>query len=542
MKPDRSQEEKAPVELIDEAFHLLRRTSAPAVAAYCVGTLPFVLALLYFWSDMARSAFASERLLAGTFGLSLLFLWMKTWQAIFVAHLLSHLCGEETPRLELRGFLRTALYQTILQPLGLFLLPLSLLLLAPTGWVYAYFANATLFSNTAPDLRTLHRQSWEQAKLWAVQSHVTLFLFKLFGLVVFINVMLALAGGPWLLKMLLGIETVFSRSPIAMMNTTVLAGAACVTFLCIDPVLKAVYTLRCFYGQSLVTGQDLKAELRTFSNSRPLVTVAALFFLLNVASPGIFAAEQLERGPTSSAPRNEAVSPSALDRTIDEVIQRREYSWRLPRETNDDQARLKADNFVVRFSKGIRNVVRDFAEWLSRRSGQPNIPSTDGLNVAGAIRGLIYVLLAGIIVGLGWWLFRLWKKAESAPEVEAQASLSPPNVADENVGAEELPEDGWMKMAADLLDRGELRLALRAFYLATLAHLAERNLISLARCKSNRDYERELSRRGHALGGVPALFSQSVMTFERVWYGPHNVTREMLAEFAQKTNELKSAS
>ena len=60
MKPKRLKDEKPPIELIEEALALLRCASVSAWGAYCVGTLPFVLAFLYFWSDMARSAFAHE--------------------------------------------------------------------------------------------------------------------------------------------------------------------------------------------------------------------------------------------------------------------------------------------------------------------------------------------------------------------------------------------------------------------------------------------------------------------------------------------------
>ena len=34
------------------------------------------------------------------------------------------------------------------------------------------------------------------------------------------------------------------------------------TYLCVDPILKAAYALRCFYGRSLQSGEDLKAELK----------------------------------------------------------------------------------------------------------------------------------------------------------------------------------------------------------------------------------------------------------------------------------------
>src|SRR5213075_2221734 len=109
-------------------------------------------------------------------------------------------------------------------------------------------------------------------------------------------------------------------------------------------------------------------------------------------------------------------------------------------------------------------------------------------------------------------------------EVMAEALPVTPDVADESVGAERMPQDGWVRLGRELLSRGDLRLALRAFYLATLAHLAERSLIALARFKSNHDYEQELARRGHALQALVRLFSENLGVFERVWYGQHAVT------------------
>jgi len=105
-----------------------------------------------------------------------------------------------------------------------------------------------------------------------------------------------------------------------------------------------------------------------------------------------------------------------------------------------------------------------------------------------------------------------------------------------------LPDAGWIQLAHELLGRGELRLALRAFYLASLSHLGERNLVTLARFKSNREYEGELLRRAHALAAIPQLFSDNVSLFERVWYGSHDVTREMLDQVAGNLDRMKSTA
>ena len=115
----RRPDERPALDLVEEAFHLVRRAPAAALIAYCIGSLPFVLGLLYFWSDMARSAFAEERLLTGSIGMMLLFFWMKGWHAVYAQSLLALLCGEALPRWRPGWLLRTALYQAIVQPLGI---------------------------------------------------------------------------------------------------------------------------------------------------------------------------------------------------------------------------------------------------------------------------------------------------------------------------------------------------------------------------------------------------------------------------------------
>jgi hypothetical protein len=84
-----------------------------------------------------------------------------------------------------------------------------------------------------------------------------------------------------------------------------------------------------------------------------------------------------------------------------------------------------------------------------------------------------------------------------------------------------------------------LRLALRAFYLASLARLAAGDLITIAKFKSNRDYERELQRRAHAFPEVLSTFAQNVSVFDRVWYGLHEVNPDLVADFAGNVQKIK---
>ena len=124
----RRQQGKTALDLIEEAVHLLRTAPVAALASYCLGSLPFLLGLLYFWADMGRSPFAREHVVEAALGIALLFVWMKFWQALFARQLRAHLARETIPPLTLQQVGHIVFAQAVLQPTGLFVLPLVRLL------------------------------------------------------------------------------------------------------------------------------------------------------------------------------------------------------------------------------------------------------------------------------------------------------------------------------------------------------------------------------------------------------------------------------
>ena len=145
-------------------------------------------------------------------------------------------------------------------------------------------------------------------------------------------------------------------------------------------------------------------------------------------------------------------------------------------------------------------------------------------------------------MGVAVYCVRLRRERNSEPAlIRPKPFSSAPDIDDENVDAGQMPEERWTRLARELIDRGEYRLSLRAFYLSTLAHLAERNLIGIARFKSNRDYENELRRRGHAIPNLVPMFSHNVSTFERIWYGVHAVDRDAVLDFAANVERIKAS-
>src|SRR6185503_12653509 len=129
-------------------------------------------------------------------------------------------------------------------------------------------------------VKDLLKVSHQQALLWPKQNHILLLVLGGFGLFVFLNWTSVCFLLPGLAKMLLGIESSFARSSLAMFNTTFLAVIAGLTYLTVDPLVKAVYVLRCFYGESLESGEDLKAELKQLASTGQSLVVCALCLVI----------------------------------------------------------------------------------------------------------------------------------------------------------------------------------------------------------------------------------------------------------------------
>ncbi len=532
------------LETIETAVHLLRVAPAGTLATYYAGALPFVLGLLFFWADMSRNPFAARHAVEAALGLAGLFLWMKFWQAVFAQKLRAQLSGVAPTPLNLARAARIFYTQAAWQPTALFVLPLALIPALPFAWLYAFYQNLTAQADVdAPTLRATFARAWRQALIWPAQNHVILAVISLFSFFVLVGFCIAGITLPELLKILFGIETVFSRGGMAMLNTTFFSSTVALTYLCVDPILKAVYVLRVFQGESLQSGEDLRAALKPFAPGVQRLAAWLVFAL--IFTGGLTAGEQT----TSAPPPTEAIQPQQLDRAISEVIQQRKYTWRMPREKNVESAESEpgiVTRFLQRMGTMFRDAARKVGNWIEkifRKLFGRMLPAPGGSGYGWILtkQMLLYGLLAVVISAIALLLMRSWKRRQQkAGAITTEAIQPAPDLTDENVGADQLPEDGWTTLARELLARGEFRLALRAFYLASLAHLAERNLVSLARFKSNRDYERELQRRAHAFPHLQTVFGENVSAFDRVWYGRYEATGELVTQFAANVERLKA--
>ena len=114
------------------------------------------------------------------------------------------------------------------------------------------------------------------------------------------------------------------------------------------------------------------------------------------------------------------------------------------------------------------------------------------------------------------------------------------NLESDQIIATQLPENEWLRLAQEKIDSGDYRLAMRAFFLATLAHLGERKLLMIRKSKSNGDYVRELALRARDRNDLRGMFTESVRTFDWAWYGWHDVTRDLLDQFRTNHQHIVS--
>jgi hypothetical protein len=486
------------IDLLEEAVNLLRR--APLLT-YLIGAVPFTLAFLFFLTDMTLSPYASGHLPWASLGLALLYVWKNSWQAIFMAKLYGQVSPSETRAV---NPWQAVAMQSTLQPVGL-ILPL------PFPWISAFFRNVGLYAALGrPDaLAAARKQSiYATRQNWGVLSIVALG-----SVLLFVNVLAAIVLLPQLGRSFLGIEGDLARLGNGILNLTTIAVAAAITWFAVDPLLDAVYVLRCFYGESVATGADLRAALKR---------IAIVIFMI-------------------TALHGQSIDQKKLDQAIDQVVHQREFTWRSPRVEGAGPEGKWVDWYrsAVKMGKEIRDFIwNKIKQWLtpddeSRGNGKDT--AVNRKTMLALITLIVALIAAGVLV------FFLRRSRHAVVAAQAVIAAAPAvNLADDSLTADRLPESEWLALADEWMEKGDFRMALKAMYLAALNYLSARDLVSVRRWKTGLEYRRELARRSKAKPDLPPVFARSVAIFEQGWYGARPVDRRMAESLANGFNEMRT--
>jgi hypothetical protein len=492
------------IDTLEEAVDLLRAAPVTTSATYLIGAAPLTLAFLFFLADMNRSPYAFEHLPWASLGLALLYVWKNAWQAVFMAKLYQQVSPSEAPS---RNPFEAILMQATLQPLGL-LVPL------PFPWITAFFRNVALFAALGrPDaIAAARRQSvYATRQNWGVLAIVTLG-----SLVLFLNVLGTIFTLPQLARSFLGIEGDLVMAGRRLFNLTTISVAIAITWMAVDPLLDAVYVLRCFYGESVANGGDLRAALK-----RAAALVALAIFMI-------------------SAAHAQPIDQQKLDRAIDQVVHQREFTWRSPRPAGEEP-----HGKWVGWYRSAVTMIQDAWDWMwkiidawLRPDRERREHGSEASVNRKAILGLSVLIVALIAAGVVVYILRT--KRTQVVTAQSVTAAAPINLADESLTADRLPEGEWLALAEEWMEKGDFRLALRAMYLGALNYLSARDLVSLRRWKSGLDYHHELARRARSKPDLPLAFARGVAIFEQGWYGRHTVDRAMAESLANGFNDMRA--
>lgn len=205
-----------------------------------------------------------------------------------------------------------------------------------------------------------------------------------------------------------------------------------------------------------------------------------------------------------SAEINKATALAPAERSKDEnkrqlaeILSRPEYQR--PPEPQDDQK---------------STWLKRFLEWLERLFPKfsPREGSTEGISSAYGV--LQWVLILAVIFVLGFVLYKLFPlfgpRVRGALLEENEARVILGERVEENRSSNDLFGE-----AEQLARAGDVRGAIRKGYIALLCELSDRDLIGLARHKTNRDYLRDVRKRRDVYERMSGLTGE----FERHWYG-----------------------
>jgi hypothetical protein len=541
--------------LIEEAIQLLRAAPATFYALYYAGTIPFMLALFSFCAEMSYSRNAGDNCAVSALAMAVTYCWMKGLQAFSCRELVRVYTGDVQRWWKPGSMLAIWARQITFQPLGFFIQPLAWLLVFPVTYVSVFFHNLSVLGGAD---RNDVWKSWELARLRPKQSYAVYGLLSLLALIVFVDLYAIVFSIPFLFKLLFGIESFLTQNYTWAFSPVFLLAIAAVAYFLLDLLAKAIEVIRCCDDESLITGRDLLRRLQQHQSKRsvpalPLLAVPALPLYLLCAAlltlPLDALASSLETSGSQNEPRNQPITRLALDRQIEGVLQNPEFSWREKAGPDGASPGPKRESLFDRWMASGRSMLVSFGSWLSRML-QSLLKPFDKFPVAqpaksetalssGLFNALGYLLWAAFAGTLILFVIRILNiKATSLPLSVAPSPK--PDLAEEEIEANQLPDNEWYALACKKMANSEFRQAQRALFLAILSYLASHRLITVQRWKSNTDYEMELVRKAKHSSELPRLFAQSRLAFERCRYGAGTVTPEDFAHYHTIYERIKN--
>jgi hypothetical protein len=524
------------VALLEDAAHLLRRASLDTLLCHWIGSVPFVLTLLEFWNTVTHPPVSDFVCAGAALVLALLLIWMNCWRSIFAGRLHHELSGTVEKPWTRRRVWYLVENQAFLAVTKLLVLPAALVAVFPFASTVAFYRNIPVLAGREDlDMFEVFAKARRLERGDKFQGWLLQFLLLLLSVVTLLNLAVTFGVLPQLVKMLTGYESAFTRSGTSFFeNRLFLLFVIGATWLLFDPFVQAVYCLRCFGRESIETGEDLRVALRRVRSAIPKGAPAAALVLALAIPPAVVRA-------------GDSVGPRELEGAVRQAMQSPEYNWRIPpppiSASETPWIILATDRAIAAVQSAMRWVgdkIDRLLRWIFGELGLSPMP-LGGQAPGTPHHWSVWLLLSLAAAMAGWVLWRtLSSRRREGGGITARPSATAVRLDDEDLTADRLPEAVWLELAERCLRDGDLRLALRAFYLSHLAWLGREKFLTIDAGKTNREFELELRRRARQSAEARELFSANVRAFERAWYGLHDVHEEDTQDFRQRGEGMKA--
>lgn len=525
--------EPSALQQLDQAFGLLARAGGSNLAGYLAATLPCVIVAGLAWADLSSSRVA--RVGAGSWATALLaaFLVMRVGQGWFMERLWLKLSNQVERAWQLRDWLRTAVLNAALQPAILMLQPIGILTAVGTPVVLALGQHACLAS-ALPDARM--RPALGSSLRFSFRSLDTLLtgssLLAAGFLLLAVNLLLTAILAVHLPDMLAGIEFAEGFSATTLLSSTTFVWTFLCAYCVADPLLRAWFVQRHFFQSARGSGADILARI-----SRLPPPPRRRFKLGLLAAVALLAWDGFVPSGHAEDPPPPALSADAFDKEAQDVLQRGEFRWKLPprAEVQEPEAAERTIGWWENFKSFVKNLQRNIQRWLKPDSGRNIGPAVSLSGIVPLAKALLVILLVVALCLLVWLILRNrrlgTRRAAAAPVNATRAGPTSEDLKNPETTAADQPSDEWARLATDLMARGEWRLALRAWHLCGIAQLGEAGLLTVRRTRSDRDYERELARRGDPDSLKRFQIQRSL--YEARWYGREQTDRTTAEQFSK---------
>ncbi|MDM7923482.1 MAG: DUF4129 domain-containing protein [Pyrinomonadaceae bacterium] len=188
-----------------------------------------------------------------------------------------------------------------------------------------------------------------------------------------------------------------------------------------------------------------------------------------------------------------------------------------------DEEKQKLSEILTRqeFQKPAEEGESLFQRWFNRLlewidslfpDPEPVERRSTGMPGVALVVQIIVVVLLILLVAFG--IYRLGTRLSPRTRRGKKKGEDDRVILGERIGADMDSQDVFAE-AERLAREGDVRGAIRKGYIALLCELSDRKLIGLARHKTNRDYLRDVRKRGEIYDSVRGMTS----SFEHHWYG-----------------------